>query len=237
MTRSSGTSTAGNGVSPKALSLITNVTQLTHQIKVMGALEPDVAQPLELYILGEVLSTTQMRANQMVNLACVGLMSCIALTLGRCVIWALSLRGRNADGNSRRWLLRGSFASWLTPLETPLGQVCELNVYHIIPITDPLALFPINYHSISHPAQQLTARLVDVAQAPKAGRAPLLKPQPKATMTELVRAGKVSATLAELASIVRSKNVRRPRLFAVCDLVHRLTLGSTTTGGSLQTHV
>lgn len=105
----------------------------------------------------------------------------------------------------------GSFASPLTPLEVPLGQACEFNVYHIIPILDPLALFPITYHSLSNPkrtATIVTSGTVGVKKANKYRRAPSVQQLPKPTLEELVEQGRTSATLSELAAIVRSKNVR-----------------------------
>lgn len=35
-----------------------------------------------------------------------------------------------------------------TPLEIPLGQVCEFNIYHLMEIDDPVELFPIKYMEV-----------------------------------------------------------------------------------------
>ncbi|KAL8291426.1 hypothetical protein RQP46_002404 [Phenoliferia psychrophenolica] len=156
---------------------------------VMGSLEPDIGTPLEICVMGEVLSSTQSRANGMASLARVGLMHCPYV-------------GQMATA--------GSFASPLTPLEVALGPACEFNVYHIISISDPLSLFPITYHSISYPIGSSAGKTNGdgvVVKTPKTyNRAPVLEQPPKATMAELVAQGSTSATLAELASIVRSKN-------------------------------
>ena len=37
----------------------------------------------------------------------------------------------------------GNLASPFTPLEIPLGQACEFNVYHLMKVDSPTALFPI----------------------------------------------------------------------------------------------
>ena len=36
-----------------------------------------------------------------------------------------------------------------TPLEIPLGQACEFNVYHLMTVDSPTALFPIKYEEIA----------------------------------------------------------------------------------------
>ncbi len=43
-----------------------------------------------------------------------------------------------------RWL-----ASPFTPLEIPLGQACEFNVYHLMKVDSPTALFPIQIEEIA----------------------------------------------------------------------------------------
>jgi len=43
----------------------------------------------------------------------------------------------------------GNLASPFTPLEIPLGQACEFNVYHLMKVDrSPPALFPIRYEEI-----------------------------------------------------------------------------------------
>jgi multidrug efflux pump len=42
----------------------------------------------------------------------------------------------------------GNIASPFTPLEIPLGQVCAFNVYHLMQVDDPAALFPINIFEV-----------------------------------------------------------------------------------------
>lgn len=38
----------------------------------------------------------------------------------------------------------GNIGMPFTPLEIPLGEVCQFNVYHLMPITDPVKQFPVN---------------------------------------------------------------------------------------------
>ena len=42
----------------------------------------------------------------------------------------------------------GNLASPFTPLEIPLGEACEFNVYHLMKVDSPTALFPIRYEEI-----------------------------------------------------------------------------------------
>ena len=42
----------------------------------------------------------------------------------------------------------GNIASPFTPLEIPLGQACEFNVYHLMKVDSPTALFPIRYEEV-----------------------------------------------------------------------------------------
>ena len=39
----------------------------------------------------------------------------------------------------------GNIALPFTPLEIPLGSVCEFNVYHLVELEDPLTPFKIKY--------------------------------------------------------------------------------------------
>ena len=39
----------------------------------------------------------------------------------------------------------GNIGLPFTPLEIPLGEVCAFNVYHLMQVDDPAALFPIQY--------------------------------------------------------------------------------------------
>jgi hypothetical protein len=43
----------------------------------------------------------------------------------------------------------GNLASPFTPLEIPLGQACEFNVYHLMKVDSPTALFPIKVEEIA----------------------------------------------------------------------------------------
>ncbi len=50
---------------------------------------------------------------------------------------------------SGRIATAGNIASPFTPLEVPLGQACEFNVYHLMTVDSPTALFPVRYEDIS----------------------------------------------------------------------------------------
>lgn len=125
----------------------------------------------------------------------------------------------------------GNCAFPFAPFETPLGPFAEFNIYHILPISNPLSLFPITYHNIAHdPSTNGSSNLnwnsiAKVADAKgdesraaafgeKVKKASVIKP----SMAELVKSGRSSATIAELASVVRSKNVSR--LYPLKNLTH-----------------
>lgn len=87
----------------------------------MGPDEPDPTISKEIFIIGEVGAKTQELAD---NVASMGRVSCVHL----------SYPGQKATS--------GNFAMPLTPLEIPLGPVCQFCVYHLMEIGDPAAYFP-----------------------------------------------------------------------------------------------
>ncbi|HZQ01011.1 MAG TPA: acyclic terpene utilization AtuA family protein [Reyranella sp.] len=94
---------------------------------VMGELEPVKIPAHELCIIVEVAATTQKIANAICGKIRTSLMHA-------------PYPGRIATA--------GNIASPFTPLEIPLGQACEFNVYHLMKIDSPTALFPIAYEEI-----------------------------------------------------------------------------------------
>ena len=92
---------------------------------VMGDLEPNSDfTPQELCIIVEVAAPTQQAATTICNRARVGLLH-------------NPYEGRMATS--------GNIGLPFTPLEIPLGEVCEFNIYHLMEIDDPAALFQIKY--------------------------------------------------------------------------------------------
>ncbi|MGZ5912856.1 MAG: acyclic terpene utilization AtuA family protein, partial [Reyranella sp.] len=94
---------------------------------VMGALEPVKTPAHELCIIIEVAAATQSLATAICGRARTSLMHA-------------PYPGRIATA--------GNLASPFTPLEIPLGQACEFNVYHLMKVDSPTALFPIRYEEI-----------------------------------------------------------------------------------------
>jgi hypothetical protein len=94
---------------------------------VMGALEPVKTPAHELCIIIEVAAATQSLATAICGKARTSLMHS-------------PYPGRIATA--------GNLASPFTPLEIPLGQTCEFNVYHLMKVDSPTALFPIRYEEI-----------------------------------------------------------------------------------------
>ena len=94
---------------------------------VMGELEPVKTPAHELCIIVEVAAATQ------------------AIATAICGKIRTSLMHAPYPG---RIATAGNLASPFTPLEIPLGQACEFNVYHLMKVDSPTALFPIQYEEI-----------------------------------------------------------------------------------------
>ena len=94
---------------------------------VMGDLEPVKNPAHELCIIVEVAAATQQIATAICGRIRTGLMHA-------------PYPGRIATA--------GNLASPFTPLEIPLGQACEFNVYHLMKVDSPTALFPIRYEEV-----------------------------------------------------------------------------------------
>jgi hypothetical protein len=95
---------------------------------VMGDLEPVKTPAHELCIIVEVAAATQGLATAICNKTRTSLMHA-------------PYPGRIATA--------GNLASPFTPLEIPLGQACEFNVYHLMKVDSPTALFPIHVEEIA----------------------------------------------------------------------------------------
>lgn len=92
---------------------------------VMGDLEPNPDfVPQELCVIVEVAAPTPQAAQEVCNRARIGLLH-------------NPYEGRMATS--------GNIGLPFTPLEIPLGEVCAFNVYHLMQVDDPAALFPIQY--------------------------------------------------------------------------------------------
>jgi hypothetical protein len=95
---------------------------------VMGDLEPHKGPPAhEICVIVEVAATTQ------------------ALATAMCGKVRTSLMHTPYPG---RIATAGNLASPFTPLEIPLGEACAFNVYHLMTVDSPTALFPIQYHEV-----------------------------------------------------------------------------------------
>jgi hypothetical protein len=94
---------------------------------VMGELEPVKTPAHELCIIVEVAAATQSLATAICGKARTSLMHA-------------PYPGRIATA--------GNLASPFTPLEIPLGEACTFNVYHLMTVDSPTALFPIKVEEI-----------------------------------------------------------------------------------------
>ncbi|MBS0525151.1 MAG: acyclic terpene utilization AtuA family protein [Proteobacteria bacterium] len=95
---------------------------------VMGELEPVKTPAHELCIIVEVAAATQ------------------AIATAICGKIRTSLMHAPYPG---RIATAGNLASPFTPLEIPLGQACEFNVYHLMQVDSPTALFPVQHEEIA----------------------------------------------------------------------------------------
>ena len=95
---------------------------------VMGDLEPVKTPAHEPCIILEVAAATQSLATAICGKARTSLMHA-------------PYPGRIATA--------GNLASPFTPLEIPLGQACEFNVYHLMKVDSPTDLFPIQYEEVA----------------------------------------------------------------------------------------
>ena len=157
----------------------------------MGLYEPDKTVGKEIFLLGEVGARTQKIAT---NLA----------SAGRVASIHGPYEGQKATG--------GNLAMPITPLEIPLGEVCNFNIYHLMEVRDPAALF--SYHIV-----RLGPSTSTVKRDPKFGGAipgPLVKTHKLASITPTTESlahplahGSSSPdrliSLPSLAEVLRSK--------------------------------
>lgn len=87
----------------------------------MGPLEPDPSVGKEVFLLADIQAETQALADKVAALCRVALVHA-------------PYPGQVATA--------GNLAMPVTPLTIPLGQLSEFNVYHLLPIEDPVGFFP-----------------------------------------------------------------------------------------------
>ncbi|CAK7222019.1 hypothetical protein SBRCBS47491_004725 [Sporothrix bragantina] len=156
---------------------------------VMGPLEPLAgargSDPYEVGVLGEVVAATQDEADAIANLA-------------RICTLHNAYPGQMATA--------GNLASPLTPLEQSLGPVFRFSVYHLMDVDDPTTYFRIDKlvvgddRSNDHSGRRSNGHVLPVpaAQTPTA-KPDLLQPRQR-------NLNKPGLTIADVASVVRSKN-------------------------------
>jgi hypothetical protein len=91
---------------------------------VMGELEPNLNVPKEICLCGEVLAPTQTQATHVSNIA---RLACIH------------------GPYPYQLATTGNFAMPFPPYDIPMGEVCEISVYHILEKVDPVKHFPIHH--------------------------------------------------------------------------------------------
>ncbi|KAM5354130.1 hypothetical protein ACJ41O_000780 [Fusarium nematophilum] len=148
---------------------------------VMGPLEPEVARPHEIAVLGEVVAPTAETSHTIANNV-------------RASILHFAYPGQMAT--------TGNFASPLSPHEQDAGAVFKFSLYHLVDLDvgEEVTLFPITYHTVtsSTPSTKSAPSL-----PPEKIRA--LESENLAPLTTK-RVSSGEAPLGQLARIVRSKN-------------------------------
>lgn len=94
------------------------------QNAVMGDLEPETSLPREIGLLFEVIAKTQ----ELADAVCASL---------RSTLMHFGYPGRKSTA--------GNLAFPFAPSDVSFGPVYEFSVYHLMPVQDPLQLFPIEY--------------------------------------------------------------------------------------------
>ncbi len=94
---------------------------------VLGTLETDLTIAKEVCVVIEVLAETQDIATQVCSKARIALLHA-------------PYKGRIATS--------GNCGLIFSPLEIPLGETYEFNIYHLMAVDDPCQYFPINYHQL-----------------------------------------------------------------------------------------
>ncbi|KAK7042318.1 hypothetical protein R3P38DRAFT_3178882 [Favolaschia claudopus] len=140
------------------------------------------------------------------------------------VTWAETQEQANIVASTARvYLLHAAYPAQLStggnlsipimPFGQPLGPLCEFCVYHLLPIDDPTALFPIKAHTIEGPdtVGSTPPALSDSAKGDALSK-PLQAKVDPSIAAEIVKAALQPPPkpgfvyLASLASMVRSKN-------------------------------
>jgi hypothetical protein len=152
----------------------------------MGPMEPDPSVAKEIFLLGEIMADDQVVATQIANS---GRVFCVHAPY---------------DGQVST---TGNYAMPVTNLEIPLGPTSSFNIYHLLPVDDPLALFPWS-------VQQVGPKTSSATRDPNFNFH-LVQPDPEATSTYLnghadavskvvLQRGKTPVT--KIAKDIRSKN-------------------------------
>jgi len=94
---------------------------------VLGPLEPDPTPAREVCVVVEALAETQDISLQVCSKA-------------RIVLLHGPYTGRIATS--------GNCGFVITPLEVPLGETYQFNIYHLMEVDDPCEYFPVSYHSL-----------------------------------------------------------------------------------------
>ena len=104
------------------------------QSGVMGRLEPDTTSiPKEVGICVQVRAATQAQANQVVNITRIHFVHA---------------------PYQNQLATAGNFAWPFTPCDIPMGPLSEFCIYHIMPISNPLELFPIKLQKLDGDASR-----------------------------------------------------------------------------------
>ncbi|KAL1968668.1 hypothetical protein VTN77DRAFT_1494 [Rasamsonia byssochlamydoides] len=157
---------------------------------VMGSLEPDAdILPKEVGICGEVWAPTQQQATHVSSIA---RLACVH------------------GPYPHQLATAGNLAMPFPPFDIPMGEVCEFCIYHVLPVTDPVRLFPISQRTIEGAGRFSQPKTLPINQNPNeeakataqasaitaSSKRPFLKPDPPEGFSYL----------GDIAAVIRTKN-------------------------------
>ncbi|RAK95667.1 uncharacterized protein BO80DRAFT_459584 [Aspergillus ibericus CBS 121593] len=103
----------------------------------------------------------------------------------------------------------GNFAMPCAPLDIPMGRVCEFCIYHLMPVDDPTALFPIFAETTQHNSDGEPPALVIPAYSPRGFQSASYAEHENNLLRPTILSPPAPPGmryLGEFASVIRSKN-------------------------------
>ncbi|KAH8705208.1 hypothetical protein BGW36DRAFT_392889 [Talaromyces proteolyticus] len=171
---------------------VASVCKFTYDLKLTTyGLKDNIRRGLSpsIAIHGDARAETQDQATRVINAARIGCMHG-------------SYPGQVASS--------GNFAMPSAPLDIPMGRVCEFCIYHLMPVDDPISLFPFTAEVIKKQDTDGEAADLMLPIHPKKKLQPVTNQNPESKSAKIgilnPPAPPGMTYLGELASVIRSKN-------------------------------